>query len=350
MTAKHLYDILSRDYSDSVWINRYKFVIEYKDRSDTINEEHHILPRSLYPDFATDHVNIRSISVRQHYLAHYILMKMTNTFEMSNAFKLMCTTRSKNSRLFEQSKTEIRKHRLGKCSLKNKYTGLNELVDYKEAISSGRYINDKVGRTRYKDMRTGKFIYSFQKPNNNCEVGHHHDNVCHGTVYWNGSKRVSDISQRTGRTTGYEAGNAILNDDSKSCVIDLIEKTYKRIDNTDVCSRYYKFEGQSLDNIFILQYKSFVFIGRLNLPVFAKETYSKIKRDITYFDNKKLGYVRDHYDETIRCFILRHKGKTMKSVGFSTHKLLDFEFDLDKHTIATTEQCFVEFLKRECGY
>jgi hypothetical protein len=83
-----------------------------KREANDLLEGHHILPASLGGEGDSrnpNHPNIVMLSFREHYIAHYLLWKIHNNYEMMLAFYLMCCKRSHlvfSSRMYEKLKTE----------------------------------------------------------------------------------------------------------------------------------------------------------------------------------------------------------------------------------------------------
>lgn len=82
-------------------------------------EEHHIKPKSIYPELEKDPSNLVLLTAREHFLAHYALCKIYKDdtikyFKMLCAFNRMIKNTSKvkkfkyvNSRLYEKLRTEL---------------------------------------------------------------------------------------------------------------------------------------------------------------------------------------------------------------------------------------------------
>ena len=90
----NIYDIL---LSSSEIHNRY--AIRYinfiksrpKNRNLEFSEQHHILPRSLYPGFEFNLENLILLTPKEHYIAHHLLYKaFPNSYRMLRAFWGMC--------------------------------------------------------------------------------------------------------------------------------------------------------------------------------------------------------------------------------------------------------------------
>ena len=70
-------------------------------------ENHHILPKSIFPEFAKHRENIVRLPITNHFLAHEILAK-TNLYEMHLAFSMMFLySASRYSELPSNTQVEI---------------------------------------------------------------------------------------------------------------------------------------------------------------------------------------------------------------------------------------------------
>ena len=95
-------------------------------------EEHHILPKSIYPEYKNDKINLIKLSLREHYVVHLLLWKMfnKNSIERSKMAFAVKRFRKGNSEIFmnarkyalirsdlkhsEETKNKIRQGNIGK--------------------------------------------------------------------------------------------------------------------------------------------------------------------------------------------------------------------------------------------
>jgi hypothetical protein len=79
---------------NKLYMDRYiKFINHYESMQYTISgyfEYHHILPKSLFPEFKISNFNLIKLPHRAHFIAHYLLAKATNNYKMISAFNGMC--------------------------------------------------------------------------------------------------------------------------------------------------------------------------------------------------------------------------------------------------------------------
>lgn len=84
-------------------------------------EFHHILPRSLFPNWSKRKSNIVPLTAREHFFCHQLLTKIYPSFEMQNAmwFLCICGKYKVSSRLYEKLKIErskkLRENPVGFC-------------------------------------------------------------------------------------------------------------------------------------------------------------------------------------------------------------------------------------------
>lgn len=80
-------------------------------KSENYYEAHHILPKSLFPNWTKRKSNIVLLTAREHYFCHELLYKIYPSYEMSGAwFRLSTDKRRKiTMREYEKSKSEYSK-------------------------------------------------------------------------------------------------------------------------------------------------------------------------------------------------------------------------------------------------
>lgn len=78
---------------------------EKRNLDNIITEVHHILPRSM--GGTNDKENLVRLTLREHFIAHAMLLRIYKNSKMSMAFKMMCSSRDNNlinSKVFEKHK------------------------------------------------------------------------------------------------------------------------------------------------------------------------------------------------------------------------------------------------------
>ena len=113
---KHYF--ISAGVDDNIILNRYlNFILHFKNFPTTNNytENHHILPRSLFPEYSNEKWNNIPLSARQHFIAHIMLWKIFKTKQMTYALwgmKNQSAPNQKrssklNSKMYKKLKEEI---------------------------------------------------------------------------------------------------------------------------------------------------------------------------------------------------------------------------------------------------
>ena len=72
---------------------------------------HHILPKSIFPNWKDRESNLIKLSFEDHYKAHYLLYKIYDNYEMAMAFFLMFekTNRRYDSKLYDEFRNKLSK-------------------------------------------------------------------------------------------------------------------------------------------------------------------------------------------------------------------------------------------------
>ncbi|UQS93669.1 homing endonuclease [Acinetobacter phage AC4] len=91
---KNVIELLNTKFDDTAIINQYvEFINANKlpqdtERSEVYYEVHHILPKSLFPEYEYEPSNLVKLTLYDHYVAHYIIAKTKNP-KMLYAFNMM---------------------------------------------------------------------------------------------------------------------------------------------------------------------------------------------------------------------------------------------------------------------
>lgn len=102
-----------------IYLERYLRFILTTQTKEVITEKHHILPKSLFPHLKKCKWNIKRLSLREHFIAHWILMKaMPDDIGMKYAFNSFISSgKVKNSYGYEKSRKNFI------CELSKKLSG-----------------------------------------------------------------------------------------------------------------------------------------------------------------------------------------------------------------------------------
>jgi hypothetical protein len=127
MFSHSIYDLLINvQPNNPFYVKRYVNFITKCSESE-IGEDHHILPRSLFPEFSDFSLfpqNRKRLSGKAHYVAHLILWKAFGG-KMARAFQIMTVGREcriKNGKMYENLKNELRTIQSQKMSVDNPWT------------------------------------------------------------------------------------------------------------------------------------------------------------------------------------------------------------------------------------
>jgi len=104
--------ILNDKNVDNRWLNRYFKMIDYFEAYEGEGEKHHILPKSIFPQFIKNAENILKVSYKGHFIIHYILSKvfLSNNEKRKMIFAFNQMRRiSKNNILYEYNRKNISK-------------------------------------------------------------------------------------------------------------------------------------------------------------------------------------------------------------------------------------------------
>lgn len=116
-------ELLSTVFTDVKIITEYiDYILKNKlsnttKRTDHYYEIHHILPRSLFPEYEYEPDNLVKLSPYDHFVVHYIIAKTKNP-KMLYAFNMMNRAKSSmaDDQLDEAAKIRITKTRLCRSS------------------------------------------------------------------------------------------------------------------------------------------------------------------------------------------------------------------------------------------
>lgn len=333
-----------------LWYSRYIRLIQYSKNIefDSHTHKHHILPASLFPEFSKNKENILILSYRLHFIAHYILMKMTKTFEMKSAFHLMATVYIKNSRLYSSSILETYEARKNMCSAKNNVTGENELVHISNLGNS--HTHTSVGMKWWYNSETGDTLFS-EKDMSGAGYENTHRIKCGPTkVYWttdeNGNRcRTDNENKKINGVAPYQRGLDVINKENTK-FLNLETKKFVFINKSaSVPARHYRLGAYKKDLILIYEYNDILYFSCTDLP---EEIQFNIKRNLDIINNvipdinsylyrvkgKRLSLQKKNTIE-------KYGGKTLGQMGLKVYNFLDENFliDFEKKIFKFDERC-----------
>lgn len=112
MNYRHIYMcIIAHAKSEQLQGLRPKNQNQRKKFPNQYFEFHHILPRSLFPNWIKRESNIVPLTAREHFFCHQLLTKIYPSFEMHSAMWFLCISGKykMSSRFYEKLKIEISK-------------------------------------------------------------------------------------------------------------------------------------------------------------------------------------------------------------------------------------------------
>lgn len=130
MNYRHIYmQIISAAKNQQKLGLRPKNQNQRKDFPNQYFEFHHILPRSLFPNWIKRESNIVPLTAREHFFCHQLLTKIYPSFEMYNAMWFLCISGKykMSSRFYEKLKIERSKGFWPGKTIKNKRAMKNEV-------------------------------------------------------------------------------------------------------------------------------------------------------------------------------------------------------------------------------
>lgn len=339
---KWIVDLLYSSYPSKVpYIKLYIAVLESTDLKYQAGYElHHILPKSIFSEYTNNQENVVSITYRQHYLAHYLLTKITHDYRMFIAFRLMQSGNYTNTRLYSGIKTEIANSQRGKSAALNTLSGDIEYVQVND-IDGVLYTGINKGKRIVYDTKL--LQYTFVAPDNlhmysdnkRYIVGTHKNPCAPSKIYWNGSTRSADKPLDSTRFGGYKEGLSAMNN-THYRVLDLITKKYVMIEkDTNMLPHQVVYHGQNLNSMIVVVHRGIQYLRRSSLPFYIKEKYSLMKSNKDRFYGLKLlskvTTTNTDYDSIL--FYNKHKGMLYSQCDIAIHSFTEYEFDFTKEIL-----------------
>lgn len=275
MEIHEIRGILIKDFGETNVMNVYiNTIIKYGGTKSQYKERHHILPKSLYPQYKDCEWNLVDVEYRIHFLLHYLLYKYMCNYEMKCALQCMIAF------------TKI------------------DLIDSK----------------LYSKIKRYNFDHSTYTPKKK---------------FWDGNKRSHKKGKRL---TGYENGLKKLNDENFKCYLDLIDKKYIRVhNNTHKPNHLFLFNGHSIEKIYIIRLYNMYFVFRNNLPKFLKDRTRLIKnKDYSVFLNSSISKINSKWSDYEKEFVSILKNKRLNEIDIEIIPLKDYRYS-ETHEIIHTE-------------
>lgn len=379
-------EILKSKTKDHRYLKRYIAFMEacstQSINKSQYSEKHHILPKSLYPEYKKNPKNIVLLTGKQHYIAHWMLAKALDSSEMWFAFNQMRRI-AKNGILYEYARekisTAISKANTGKkrskehmkkiiMSTKNKKRAMlketktilfvnndderwltGELTSVKTGYKHTQKTKNKIGKANkgkkwfinenqdVKMFRPDEVPIGFVPYDN----PNWHNPTCPDTVWYydpttgeqvrlNKYEKVKEKLIK-GRNPDLCNGFQHINHSESKVYLDLKNKKYSLIDPFEKKSYHVNFTGHSINKIMICIFKDKdVIVGAENILRYLKNKKIFITRN-----ELKEKYIKNpHHNNTAETKIFRnkHKGKNINDIGIYITTLNDFELS-ENHNI-----------------
>ena len=348
-----------------------------------ITENHHILPKSMFPELAKNKDNIVTVPARAHYLLHYFLFKSISHRGCVYAFNQMRRISKQRGilscRLYMSVKTKFAKiiseNNKGRVmSLSNKKqisdrfkdTNLyrNKKTKKLKRFKAGQNIKGwepfQTGRIRSPESKNktknsnSNRIWQYNKKTKDVKfekviipgytkgfppwIDNNSDYIKNTKWIHNTStkenKRVQKNQKlpdgwKTGRGNYDNTGLSTMNNKNYTTVFDLITKKSCLIDISTFDPYRHIKHGKSADNILFYKYKNVVYTSYKDLITENKELPDLSVRNETLLTKK---IKPPHYNMTTerQQFCLINQGKTMKDIGLSIIKFKNYYYNKEE--------------------
>lgn len=275
------------EYQLNLWYNRYIKLLKYAETQDYSNtkhyHKHHILPKSLFPEYEHDQDNLIKLSYRLHYIAHYILWKLTKTYQMSVAFVLM-----------HKGKLEEKPH-----------------LNSKAFDDATKYLSDYF-RNNPEVCTPSKLYWTLDENGNRC--------------------RTEDESKKISGAAPWQKGFNSINKE-RTRFINLITKETEYVLKNEKPEWYHYYMGATTKSKFyIFLFEDIYYFSYLTLP---RKIQFNLGRNLDVIDNKiptidsYMYKYSEKLDEPRKHMIEQHGGKTLKELGLQVFYFYDQDFKFD---------------------
>lgn len=327
----------------------------YKKIDKQESEKHHILPVSLFPEFSKEKSNIINISLREHYLAHWILAKIFGgkMWFAFNQMKRIIKNPKKNSILYEYSKKylkkiissnnkglkrnnnfkeSLRKRMKNKMLAKDNYGNIF-LVDRNDErlkkgilvhFKKGSCLSDKTkrkisenglkGRKSYVNIKTGevKFFKENDTIPENFIISPNpvikNNKYCKDTVWIFDKEKNKQLRIKRKDLINFKnkryifkrintQGFSKINNSNKKKYLDLKSKKYIFIEENNKKNYHVRYEGVKINNIIVYIINNKIIVGKKNLLRFINNN----EKILNFLNRKKISqnFLKNNEDHII---------------------------------------------------
>lgn len=319
-----------------LWYNRYIRLISYaKEQEQTKDtQSHHILPKSLFPEYKSEKKNLIKLSYRLHYLAHYILYRLINDSNMSYAFHIMSANKNFNSHLYSSSVKDLYVCRKNMTVATNADTGINEVVHTSKLNDT--HIHTSVGNKWW--TLNGDTIFTKIDLSDQGYTNTHNFKCSPSRVYWaldKGGKRyrTEDPRLKIKGAAPWQKGFNKINKETTR-FLNLKSKEFEYVYKNETPSKYH-YRIQSYNNKFIpvFEYENVYYFSSSHLP---QELSFNLSNDLECVHNvipTVDSYLYKHRKNKIhpdrRRSIENNGGLTLYELGLRIYDLRDPEFNFN---------------------
>lgn len=287
---------LKAKFKDVRYGMRYLAFIERFTVPETmLHEKHHIMPRSMFPEYADSPWNIVRLTPKAHYIAHYMLWRAVKNRSTLYAFNLMRRA-SGNSSLYQAGK-----------------------VEYREYVRNMRW---------YYDVDTGKHVYTDGEPPIGYVSGYAFDTTPRRSLW--------AYDPDTGKSSRFETAGDIpgtfiagrgkggytkhLNAGGTSRFLNLKTKRYEIVDDGAKQWFHVPMHGRRIDGFTVLIRDGVHHLTLASLPEHLKPLLKKGDGVIV---------PKPHWNASVDAneFRRAHHGKTYKESGISVVNLQHCDFN-----------------------
>lgn len=296
-------------------------ILKLGERKDLVDREtHHILPKSMFEEYKTDEENLIDLSLREHYVIHFILYKcFYDSKEMIYTFNMMNIMNGG----YNYEKLRQKHKQLASERLKGKKLYTNGFI------------------TKFLDEPNEEFNTRGQSPAVKKYIS---EKCC--DMYWYYNEKTGEtlriksyeqppegfIRKRTykGKFKGAHSIN-----DNYICVLDLRDGQNHGIKKSEFSEKYQFYNtGKSRDKLYIFLYDNTYMLGLSNLNAYLKEKYNayffwdSFKKMIREYDKDYIiiHQKRKRKISMIENFTKIHNGQKLGDVVKFWH-IDDFKFD-----------------------
>jgi len=345
-------------------------------------ENHHVLPRGMWPEYHSSNWNLVTLPTKAHYIAHYLLYKSFSHRSCVFAFNQMrrvCDRPAANCQLYQSARVELahfisevntgrvmsEENRKSKSDrfkgtnvYRNQVTG--ELMRFEVGKQPDGWEPFQTGRLRSLESKQSMAdkmsdrIWQYHPVTQDVKFSHKlHEGYVAGWPKWltgntgalkdyqwihhpqtGESVRIPNHSEIPhgyvlGRGSFNNKGFHSINSQQQMKVIDLATKKYKMINRSDYDPAVHMNSGQQIDKIVVYEYHNKIYT-QYNQLIDNNPELPEFKTRSINMNVQKIP--KPHHNQTParRLFCEQNQGKLPAEVGLNVIPLLSFEYQKEK--------------------